>query len=65
MSALHQTMCIFKVVLSSLYDGWEKYKEKIPEQPLSPSSAQYPNQSSLKKTTIYAPELVTLAVALH
>ena len=35
-------------------------------KPSNPSTAHYPTQSPLKKTiTIYAPELVTLAVALH
>ena len=27
MSVLHQSMCIFKVD----YDGWVKYKEKVPD----------------------------------
>ena len=31
MSILHQSMCIFKASLSSLYDGWAKYKEKVPD----------------------------------
>ena len=31
MSVLHQSMCIFKAGLSSSYDGWAKYKEKIPD----------------------------------
>ena len=26
---LHQSMCIFKAGLSSSYDGWAKYKEKV------------------------------------
>ena len=30
MSVLHQSMCIFKAGLSSLYDCWAKYKEKVP-----------------------------------
>ena len=25
-------MCIFKPGLSSSYDGWEKYKEKVPDE---------------------------------
>ena len=29
MSVLHQRMCIFKADLSSLSDGWAKYKEKV------------------------------------
>ena len=29
-SVLHQSMCIFKVGLSSLNDGWPKCKEKVP-----------------------------------
>ena len=28
---LHQSMCIFKAGLSSLYDCWAKYKEKVPD----------------------------------
>ena len=28
-SILHQSMCIFKAGLSSSYDGWAKYKEKV------------------------------------
>ena len=31
MSVLHQSTCIFKTGLSSLNDGWVKYKEKVPE----------------------------------
>ena len=31
MSVLHQSMCIFKAGLSSSYDGWAKYKEKVPD----------------------------------
>ena len=30
MSVLHQSMCILKAGLSSLSDGWAKYKEKVP-----------------------------------
>ena len=31
MSVLHQSVCIiFKAVLSGSYDGWVKYKEKVP-----------------------------------
>ena len=29
MSVLQQSMCIFKVCLSSSYDCWAKYKEKV------------------------------------
>ena len=29
MSVLHQSMCTFNAGLSSSYDGWEKYKEKV------------------------------------
>ena len=28
---LHQSMCIFRAGLSSLYDCWAKYKEKVPD----------------------------------
>ena len=31
MSVLHQSMCIFKAGLSSSYDCWAKYKEKVPD----------------------------------
>ena len=31
MSVLHQSMCIFKTGLSSSYDCWAKYKEKVPD----------------------------------
>ena len=31
MPVLHQSMCIFKASLSSSYDCWEKYKEKVPD----------------------------------
>ena len=29
MSVLHQSICIFKADLSSSYDGWAKFKEKV------------------------------------
>ena len=31
MSVVHQSMCIFKAGLSSSYDGWAKFKEKVPD----------------------------------
>ena len=31
MSVLHQSMRIFKAGLSSSYDDWEKYNEKVPD----------------------------------
>ena len=31
MSVLHQSMYICKAGLSNLNDGWEKYKEKVPD----------------------------------
>ena len=31
MSVLHQSMCIFKAGPSGSYDGWAKYKEKVPD----------------------------------
>ena len=40
MSVLHQIMCTFKAGLSSLYDGWEKYREKVP-------NVSNPNQNVL------------------
>ena len=30
-SVLHQRMCIFKIGLSSSYNDWAKYKEKVPD----------------------------------
>ena len=30
-SVLHQSLCIFKAVLSSLRDDWAKYKQKVPD----------------------------------
>ena len=38
MSVLHQSMCIFKAGLSSSYEGWAKYKEKVPD-------VSHPNQN--------------------
>ena len=37
-SVLHQSTCIFRAGLSSLYDGWAKYKEKVPDM-------SHPNQN--------------------
>ena len=31
LSVLHQSMWIFKALKSSSYDGWVKYKEKVPD----------------------------------
>ena len=31
MSVLHHSICIFKPGLSSSYDGWAKYKGKVPD----------------------------------
>ena len=39
MSVLHQSLCIFKAGLSSSYDGWVKYKEKV-------SNVSDPNQNA-------------------
>ena len=33
--ALHQSLCVFKAGLSSLSDGWSKYKQKVPDTPNS------------------------------
>ena len=30
-SVLHQNLCTFKAGLSSLSEGWAKYKEKVPD----------------------------------
>ena len=38
MSVLHQSICIFKANLSSSYDGWAKFKEKV-------SDVSDPNQN--------------------
>ena len=37
-SVLHQNMCVFKVGLSGLSDGWAKYKEEV-------SDVSDPNQN--------------------
>ena len=38
MSVLHQSLWIFKGGLSNSYDGWAKYKEKVPD-------VSHPNQN--------------------
>ena len=42
MLVMQQSICIFKAGLSSSYDGWEKYKEKVP-------NVSAPNQNVVTK----------------
>ena len=48
MSVLHQSMCIFKVGLSNLSDGWAKYKEKVPDVPDPNQNVETTCNSKLK-----------------
>ena len=50
MSVLHQSMCIFKPGLSSSYDGWAKYKEKVPNVPEPNQNVETTCNSKLKFT---------------
>ena len=47
-SVLHQSMCILKAGLSSLSDGWEKYKEKVPDMSDSNQNLETTCNSKLK-----------------
>ena len=47
-SVLHQSMCIFKSGLSSLSDGSEKYKEKVPDMSDSNQNLEKTCNSKLK-----------------
>ena len=50
MSVLHQSMCIFKPGLSSSYDGWAKYKEKVSDVPEPNQNVETTCNSKLKFT---------------
>ena len=52
MSVLHQSMCIFKADcgLSSSYDCWAKYKEKVPDVPDPNQNVQRTCNSKLEFT---------------
>ena len=50
MSVLHHSMCIFKPRLSSSYDGWAKYKEKVPDVPEPNQNVEKTCNSKLKFT---------------
>ena len=50
MSVLHQGICIFKAGLSSSYDGWAKYKEKVPDVSDANQNVETTCNSKLKFT---------------
>ena len=50
MSVLHQSMCIFKAGLSSSYDCWAKYKEKVPDMSDSNQNVETTCNSKFKST---------------
>ena len=52
MSVLHQSMCIFKAGLSSLSDGWAKYKEKVPDVSDSNQNVETTRNSKLNFTEL-------------
>ena len=52
MSVMHQGMYIFKTGLSSLYDGWAKYKEKIPDMSDPNQNVETTCNSKLKFTEL-------------
>ena len=54
MSVLHQSICIFKAGLSSLYDGWAKYKEKVPDLSDPNQNVKTTCNSSLYNVKIYS-----------
>ena len=47
-SVLHQSLCIFKAGLSSLSDGWAKYKQKVPDMSDSNQTLETICNSKLK-----------------
>ena len=47
-SVLHQSLCIFKAGLSSLSDGWAKYKQKVPDMSDSNQNLETTCNSKLK-----------------
>ena len=52
MSVLHQSMCTFKAGLSSLYDGWAKYQEKVPDMSDPNQNVETTCNSKLKFTEL-------------
>ena len=56
MSVLDQSMCIFKAGLSSSYDCWAKYKEKVPyvSDPIKMLTQHAIQNSSLHNLKIYS-----------
>ena len=52
MSVLHQSMCIFKAGLSSSYDGWAKYKEKVADVSDPKQNVEATCSSKLKFTLL-------------
>ena len=54
MSALHQSICIFKAGLSSSCDCWAKYKEKVPDVSDPNQNAETISNSSLYNLKIYS-----------
>ena len=52
MSILHETICIFKAGLSSLSDGWAKYKEKVSDVSNSNQNVETTGNSKLKFTEL-------------
>ena len=52
MSVLHQSMCIIKTGLSSLYYGWAKYKEKVPDVSDHNQNVETTYNSKLKFTEL-------------
>ena len=48
MSVPHQSLCIFKAGLSSLSDGWAKYKQKVPDMSDSNQNLETICNSKLK-----------------
>ena len=52
MSVLHQSMCIIKTGLSSLYYGWAKYKEKVPDVSDHNQNVEITYNSKLKFTEL-------------
>ena len=50
MSVLYQSMCIFKAGLSSSYDCWPKYKEKVPDMSDSNQNVETTCNSKFKST---------------
>ena len=57
MSVLYQSVCIFKPGLSSSYDGWAKYKEKVPvSEPNQNVETTCNSKLKLHNLKIYSPK---------